>query len=129
MEFVDTTPIIIDDPLPLTAHALSESSDCQETIIQYDNGLPRMSHAGPLPSTDRLVRQMELRLENVVEKLLLSKAGENDNLLASVHEIMEKMFLRSALRIAEGNISRAAKLLGINRNTLSKKLRVLEAKS
>lgn len=76
---------------------------------------------------DRLFKQMELRLESVVERLLLSKMAENDNLLAGMHEIVEKMFLRSALKITEGNISRAARLLGINRNTLSKKLRALEA--
>lgn len=74
-----------------------------------------------------LYRQMELKLESVVERLLVSKVAEDDNLLASMQALMDRVFVSSAMRMAQGNISRAAKLLGINRNTLSKKLKTIEA--
>lgn len=84
------------------------------------------NQANPVVDVNRLFRQMELKLESVVERLLVSKVGEDDNVLASVQGVMERIFVRSAMRMADGNISRAAKLLGINRNTLSKKLRAIE---
>lgn len=101
------------------------------TVSETDsptNGTSRTTcHAMPLVA-DPLVKHMEQGLESIVEKLLLSKGAEDDTLLATVQDIMERIFVRSAMRIAEGNISRAAKLLGINRNTLSKKLRVLDGR-
>lgn len=39
---------------------------------------------------------------------------------------VEDVFIQAALRISDNNISKAARLLGINRNTLSRKLRVSE---
>jgi DNA-binding NtrC family response regulator len=35
----------------------------------------------------------------------------------------EKMFIVQALRLSGGNVSRAAEVMGVHRNTLSKKLR------
>jgi len=37
---------------------------------------------------------------------------------------IETIFIQAALKITDNNISKAARLLGMNRNTLSKKLRV-----
>jgi transcriptional regulator of acetoin/glycerol metabolism len=80
----------------------------------------------PAGDINRLFKQMEFKLESVVERLLLSKAHENDNILTSMQGVMERIFVTSAMRMSQGNISRAARLLGINRNTLSKKLRAIE---
>jgi len=71
----------------------------------------------------RLYRQVEGKLESIVEKLLLSKVNDKDNILQSVQTMMERIFITSAMKIAENNVSRASRLLGINRNTLSKKLK------
>jgi len=72
---------------------------------------------------NRLYKQVEGKLESIVEKLLLSKVNENDNILQSVQTMMERIFIASAMKIAQNNVSRASRLLGINRNTLSKKLK------
>jgi len=43
-----------------------------------------------------------------------------------VQAMMEKIFIASAMKISDNNISQASKLLGINRNTLSKKLKEMQ---
>ena len=75
---------------------------------------------------DRLYKQVEGKLESIVEKLLISKMNDNDNILQSVQAMMEKIFITSAMKISSDNISQASKLLGINRNTLSKKLKEMQ---
>ncbi|OPY66514.1 MAG: Nitrogen assimilation regulatory protein [Syntrophorhabdaceae bacterium PtaU1.Bin034] len=74
---------------------------------------------------NRLYKQVEGKLETIVEKLLVSKVNDNDNILQSVQLMMEKIFIASAMKIANNNITQASRLLGINRNTLSKKLKEL----
>ena len=75
---------------------------------------------------NRLYKQVEGKLESIVEKLLISKMNDNDNILQSVQAMMEKIFITSAMKISANNISQASKLLGINRNTLSKKLKEMQ---
>jgi DNA-binding protein Fis len=67
---------------------------------------------------------IELKLEHVVDNLLSAKDNA-DNILLDVHQTIEKIFICSAMRLKNNNVTQAAKLLGINRNTLSKKLRDL----
>ncbi|HAR96533.1 MAG TPA: hypothetical protein DCR97_11315 [Deltaproteobacteria bacterium] len=103
--------------------------NCPDQHAASQNKLTvRPNHLAVTLPPDRLVKQMEIGLETVIERLLASAVGETDNLLTSMHEVMERLFIRSALRVTDGNISRAAKLLGINRNTLSKKLRVFDGR-
>ena len=75
---------------------------------------------------NRLYKQVEGKLESIVERLLISKMNDNDNILQSVQAMMEKIFIASAMKISDNNISQASKLLGINRNTLSKKLKEMQ---
>ncbi len=77
----------------------------------------------------KLYKQVEGKLESIVEKLLISKMNDNDNILQSVQTMMEKIFIASAMKISANNVSQASKLLGINRNTLSKKLKEIEQRS
>lgn len=128
MEIIDMPPLAIEPASSANTQTLPENGPAQDAVNQNKVTTRANPHAVFLPA-DRLLKQMEFGLESVVEKLLLSPAGDADNLLASMHEIMERLFIRSALRVTEGNISRAAKLLGINRNTLSKKLRVFDGRS
>ena len=65
---------------------------------------------------------IKVKLEHVVDNLLASK-GRTDNILLDVHQTIEKIFICSAMRLKNNNVTQAAKLLGISRNTLSKKLR------
>jgi DNA-binding protein Fis len=75
---------------------------------------------------NRLYKQVEGKIESIAEKLLISKMNDNDNILQSVQAMMEKIFITSAMKISANNISQASKLLGINRNTLSKKLKEMQ---
>ena len=72
---------------------------------------------------DLLYSQVEVRLEDVVDKLLRLRDKNNGSSLLHMQGLIERIFIRSAMRICDNNISKAAKLLGINRNTLSKKLK------
>src|SRR5271157_2914081 len=72
---------------------------------------------------NRLYKQVEGKLESIVEKLLVSKMNDNDNILQSVQTMMERIFITTAMKLSADNISQASKLLAINRNTLSKKLK------
>ncbi len=78
---------------------------------------------------NRLYKQVEGKLETIVERLLISKINDDDNVLQSVQTMMERVFITSAMKIANDNICQASKLLGINRNTLSKKLKEFHSSS
>ena len=69
---------------------------------------------------------IDLRLDTIAEKILLSKVNDDDEVYYKILSHVEDIFIQAALKISGNNISKAAKLLGINRNTLSKKLRVSE---
>ena len=69
---------------------------------------------------------LDLRLEHIAEKILLSKVNDKDDVYLKMLAHVEDVFIQAALKISDNNISKAARLLGINRNTLSKKLRVSE---
>jgi|WetSurMetagenome_2_1015567.scaffolds.fasta_scaffold590985_2 DNA-binding protein Fis len=74
----------------------------------------------------KLYKQVEGKLESIVEKLLTSKLNDSDNVLQSVQAMTEKVFIACAMKVAKQNVSQASKLLGINRNTLAKKLKELQ---
>jgi DNA-binding NtrC family response regulator len=69
---------------------------------------------------------LHLRLDTIAEKILLSKVNDDDDVYLTMLSHVEDVFIQAALKISDNNISKAARLLGINRNTLSKKLRVSE---
>ena len=77
----------------------------------------------------KLYKQVEGKLEAIVEKLLISKMNDDENVLQNVQDMMERIFIASAMKIAQNNICQASKLLGINRNTLSKKLKQMQQMS
>lgn len=71
---------------------------------------------------NRLYEILELKLENVAHELLMSNAALGDNLLKSIERIIERTLISCALRLTKNNVSKASRLLGINRNTLRKKM-------
>jgi transcriptional regulator of acetoin/glycerol metabolism len=75
----------------------------------------------------KLYNLFEVKLEFIADNILLSKTNNNENILLNIQAVIEKVFIVSAMKISNGNISKASKLLGINRNTLSKKLKELKA--
>ena len=76
--------------------------------------------------TDKLYDIFEVKLEYIADNLLLSKTNNDGNILSTLQIVIEKVFIISAMKISNNNISKASKLLGINRNTLSKKLKEIE---
>lgn len=76
--------------------------------------------------TDKLYDIFEVKLEYIADNILLSKTNNNGNILSTLQIVIEKVFIISAMKISNNNISKASKLLGINRNTLSKKLKEIE---
>jgi len=73
-----------------------------------------------------LYNLFEVKMEHIAKELLMSKVSDTDNVLSQVQIIIEKVFIGSAMKLSNNNISKAAKLLGISRNTLSKKIRSSE---
>jgi two-component system nitrogen regulation response regulator GlnG len=65
---------------------------------------------------------VDTAVPTLVREMAAAKAG---NLYRSVMARIERPLLRQALEIAGGNQLKAARLLGINRNTLRKRLRLL----
>lgn len=77
---------------------------------------------------DDYYKHVEVKLEDIVDKLLNSKLNDSDNVLFNVQNLIEKVFIKSAMKLSANNVSKASKLLGINRNTLSKKIKEAENK-
>ncbi len=82
-----------------------------DTVIDSNNG--------------KIYKLVEVKLEHIADNLLRSKTAEDDTILLDIHQTIEKVFISSAMRLKNNNVTQAAKLLGINRNTLSKKLKEL----
>ena len=72
--------------------------------------------------TEELDRLLDAVLPAVVRD---SAASEGGRLYRSVMGRVEMPLLRLALELSAGNQLKAARLLGINRNTLRKRLRLL----
>lgn len=71
----------------------------------------------------RLYNSFAVKLDDIASSLLLTDPDGKENILLCVQNYVEKIFIKNAMEISNNNISKASKLLGINRNTLSKKLR------
>ncbi len=68
-------------------------------------------------------KHVEVKLEDIVDNLLKSKVNDHDNILMNVQNLIEKVLIRSAMKLSGNTVSKASKLLCINRNTLSKKVK------
>lgn len=74
-------------------------------------------------NNEKLYSIFDTKLDSIAEKILLSKVNDSDDVLSGISKHIEGAFIQAALKITENNISKAARLLGINRNTLSKKIK------
>jgi DNA-binding protein Fis len=87
--------------------------------------LAAVQRSGPMSDSGWTVRFEEL-LDTVLPSFVREAAGaENGRLYRSIMTRIELPLLRQALELSGGNQLRAARLLGINRNTLRKRLRLL----
>jgi two-component system nitrogen regulation response regulator GlnG len=73
-------------------------------------------------STDEFQTLVDAALPTLVREAATSEEGK---LYRSVMARVERPLLRQALELSGGNQLKAARLLGINRNTLRKRLRLL----
>jgi two-component system nitrogen regulation response regulator GlnG len=78
-----------------------------------------MQNGGEVQELDRLLNTV---LPSVVR---VAAASADGGLYRSVMSRVEMPLLRLALELSAGNQLKAARLLGINRNTLRKRLRLL----
>ncbi len=69
---------------------------------------------------------ISMKLRNLLERRDLEKAGNFYNIITGE---FEKVLFKLVLEKTEGNILQAARILGINRNTLSKKIQKYNIKS
>jgi DNA-binding protein Fis len=65
---------------------------------------------------------IEDKIEHIADKILITNEYDDDNVLCNLQVLIEKVFIQRALELSGNNVSKAARLLGINRNTLRKKL-------
>jgi two-component system, NtrC family, nitrogen regulation response regulator GlnG len=105
----------------------------QHAMVMATGGVILPEHL-PIPSGPATVIPQEGTLETLVQQKLDEcirglGARESANLYDLVLALVERPLLRAVLRETGGNQLRAAALLGINRNTLRKKLRALGLKT
>ena len=81
-----------------------------------------MDH-GKGSTVSKLYRSFESQLEVLAERLLTTKINDDENTLGGVQLMIERIFIKAAMRVANSNVSKAAKLLGMSRNTLIRKLK------
>jgi two-component system nitrogen regulation response regulator GlnG len=99
----------------------------QRAIVMATNGviLPEHLPIGPVSAAASVA--VDATLEEIIERKLLDCVrGLRSHASANLYDLMvglvEKPLLRAVLRETGGNQVRAAQILGINRNTLRKKL-------
>jgi two-component system nitrogen regulation response regulator GlnG len=99
----------------------------QRAMVLAQNGviLPEHLPIGPVSAAASVA--VDATLEEIIEKKLLDcvrglRERANANLYDLIIGLVEKPLLRAVLRETSGNQVRAAQILGINRNTLRKKL-------
>ena len=74
-------------------------------------------------NVSKLYKSFESQLEEFAERLLTTKITEDDNIFGGFQLMIERIFIKAAMRATKNNVSKAAKLLGMSRNTLIRKLK------
>jgi two-component system nitrogen regulation response regulator GlnG len=99
----------------------------QRAMVMATNGvvLPEHLPIGPVSAAASVA--VDATLEDIIErKLVQCVSGLREQASANLYDLIvglvEKPLLRAVLRETRGNQVRAAQILGINRNTLRKKL-------
>ena len=109
------------------------SADAQETLLRYDwPGNVRelraaIEHGIALCRSERVgVRDLPARILGATNAAAGASTGSGSAAGGLNLEVMEKSFIRQALRLTDGNVTEAAKLLGISRRTLHRKIKTYQ---
>jgi DNA-binding NtrC family response regulator len=110
------------------------SADAQEMLQNYDwPGNVRelraaIEHAVALCRGERIgVRDLPARIIGQTPGAAATSASTASSASGSLNlETMEKSFIQQALRLTDGNVTEAAKLLGISRRTLHRKIKTMK---
>ncbi|BCW89168.1 DNA-binding transcriptional regulator NtrC [Alphaproteobacteria bacterium SO-S41] len=94
-------------------------------IIDQELDLPKARIEGGSDERDSVTVAVERHLQQLFNEMPPGELPE-DGLYDRILEQVERPLLTAVLAISRGNQIRAAKLLGLNRNTLRKKLRALD---
>jgi two-component system nitrogen regulation response regulator GlnG len=99
----------------------------QRAMVMATNGVVLPEHLPIGPVSAAAAVAVDASLEDIIEhKLVLCVTGLRAHASANLYDLIvglvEKPLLRAVLRETGGNQVRAAQILGINRNTLRKKL-------
>jgi DNA-binding NtrC family response regulator len=112
------------------------STDAQEAIRRYEwPGNVRelraaLEHAVALCRGERVgVRDLPARVSGQAKPASGSSAGTSSHPADLNLEKMEQNFIREALRLTDGNVTEAARILGVSRRTLHRKLHLFHLES
>ncbi|MFO1236395.1 MAG: nitrogen regulation protein NR(I) [Alphaproteobacteria bacterium] len=94
-------------------------------IVEHELDLPKADRPAAAPREDALSTAIERHVLSLLKDESLGSLP-SEGLYASVLEQMERPLLSAVLEATRGNQIRAAKILGLNRNTLRKKLKGLD---
>lgn len=108
-----------------------ENTIKRAVILSSDPLLTAGDFSGLRPNSGASSRNEDLSLEALVEMKLRSSLGnlekmESGDLYGLILEQMERPLIRFVLEKTRGNQVKAAEILGINRNTLRKKIQELD---
>lgn len=97
-----------------------EKTTKQVSILSEENFVKKMELFPDVHSSFSIKEFLECKLNGFVGKMIKI---ENSDLYKTVISEVEKALFDIILKETEGNQIRAAKILGINRNTLNKKIK------
>ena len=120
MESEDFTGVILDKPSPDVLPNLSE--------LNGQLNLSKMFvYAGPLPAWRTMSQIPHIYVEKKIGDFVRAmNVGSGKNLYPTLMRAVERPLIELALRETHGNQIKAARLLGLNRNTLRKKIAEFE---
>ena len=140
MESEDFTGVILDEPSPDVLPNLSELNgqvNLSKTFVYAGpltawrtlNQIPQIM--GAQEADGQTVDPKDVNLASYVEKKIgdfvrAMNVGSGKNLYPTLMRAVERPLIELALRETHGNQIKAARLLGLNRNTLRKKISELE---
>lgn len=95
----------------------------QTSTLSDLSTLPTSPNCDGITATNEARKPLHYHVQQAVEQYFVELEGENTtNLYQTILQEVERPLLEVVLKQAQGNQSKTAKILGLNRGTLRKKL-------